>query len=299
MPGLKVEIAPVAEPVDLDMLKNHMHVDVTTDDEIIGVYLQSVRTKVEGFLGRSLITKGYVQSFDHFPRAHGHNEHGSDGRGNQSFYRGHHRHHLEIKLGRSPLVAVSRVEYLDPNGVLQTMLPRIDMPWDGGVEFLLGQKIIDLNGNIQEVTEVSDADEDGSSQSGDTVPTWPTSSGDTVDDGGLTWTCRGPAPVGDFIVDCRSEPGRIYPNINTNNYFWPYTQRVPNAVRVHFTAGYGDDPASIPGIFRTAIMIYVKGLYDFRDPFLTSPGAKPQEMPSHLRDMLWEDRILDFNPTEG
>ena len=74
---------------------------------------------------------------------------------------------------------------------------------------------------------------------------------------------------------------------------------MPNAVRIHFTAGYGVITDNVPAHFKTALMIYTKGLYDFRDPLLTTPGAKPTELPSHLRDLLWEDRIKDFAPTEG
>jgi Phage gp6-like head-tail connector protein len=299
MPGLKVETPPICEPVTLQMLKDHMRVSDTLQDELIGVYLQSVRTKVEGFLGRSLINKGYVQSLDHFPHYHGHDRMQADS--HSHYYLRGHRHPLEIKLARSPLMNVSKVEYLDLTGVMQTLVPRIDAPWQSETAFLLGAKILDSNGNIQEVTTIGETNEDGTSESGATVPTWATSlNATTGPDGALTWTCRGTAPVGDFIVDYHGEPGRIFPNVNVNSYFWPVnTQRVPNAVHIHFTAGYGDDPAAVPGIFKTAIMIYVKGLYDFRDPFITTPGAKPMEMPSHLRDLLWEDRIKDFSPTEG
>jgi uncharacterized phiE125 gp8 family phage protein len=226
MAGLKIATPAINEPVDLTMLKNHMHVDTTTDDDLINVYLETVRQKVEGFLGRSLINKTYRQSFDHFPHYHGRDRMAASS--DYGHYLRGHAHPLEIKLGRSPLVAVSNIEYLDLNGVLQTLMP--------------------------------DAD---------------------------------------FIVDYDGEPGRIFPNVTAGTYLWPATQRVPNAVRVTFTAGYGDDPDDVPALFRTAIMIYVKGLYDFRDPFLATPGAKAMEMPSHLRDLLWEDRIKDFAPTEG
>jgi hypothetical protein len=277
------------------MFKAHAHISTTDDDTIIGTYLDAARVKVEGFLGRSLINKVYVQTFDHFPRQHHH-----DGA-----HHGGERHydrpvrHLEIKLGRSPLVNVLRIEYLDTSGVLQTMLPRVDAVWQKDTIYIVGNQIVDPNGNIQEVDSGEEQGGGDPNHSGDDEPTWGTGVGDLVDDGEIKWRCKGPAPVGDFIVDTNSEPGRIYPNINTNSYFWPFTQRVPNAVRIYFTAGYGVNPDDVPSHFKTALMIYTKGLYDFRDPLLTTPGAKPTELPSHLRDLLWEDRIKDFAPTEG
>ena len=295
MPGLRIELDPVEEPVTLTMLKNHMHESTTDNDDLIAIYLSAARVKIEGFLGRSLINKGYVQTFDHFPRRN-HEDGGSFG---HDPGRRHYRH-LEIKLGRAPLVAVSRVEYLDLNGTLQTMLPRIDTPWAADTIYTVGQQILDSNGNVQEVATGEEEGGEDSSHSGSVVPTWGTSTSDPpVADGEITWKFIRAGTPGDFIVDTNGEPGRIYPNVNINNYFWPYTQRVPNAVRIHFTAGYGVITDNVPAHFKTALMIYTKGLYDFRDPLLTTPGAKPTELPSHLRDLLWEDRIKDFAPTEG
>jgi hypothetical protein len=297
MAGLKVVKAAANEPVTLQMLKDHMHVTDSNTDDLIGVYLAAARQKLEGFLGRSLINKGYRQSFDYFPHYHGHNRMAADS--HNGYYLRGHKHPLEIKLGRSPLIAVSNVQYLDLKGVLQTMLPRVDAPWEANTIYAVGNQIVDANGNIQEVATGEEEGGGDSSHSGDAIPTWGTHVGDTVPDGEITWTCKGAAPAGDFIVDTNGEPGRIFPNVNANNYCWPITQQVPNAVRVHFTAGYGDDAESIDGIFKVPLMIYTKGLFDQRDPLLTTPGAAPQELPSHLRDLLWEHRIKDFNPTEG
>jgi hypothetical protein len=293
MPGLRVIKAAANDPVPLDVVKNHMKVTFANDDALIEMYLEAATEKVEGFLGRSLITKTYVLSLDHFPHLH-------HGHGSYSGHHGYSRHHpLQIKLPRSPLARVQRIEYLDPQGVRQTMLPRIDQPWRSDTIYVLGAQILDPNGKIQEVT--GDEEEGGgdSAFSGGSIPTFGTTPGDTVNDGEIQWTCMGPAPPGDFLVDTNGEPGRIYPNINTNNYCWPITQRVPNAVQIPFVAGYGDNADAVPAIFKTPLMIYVKGLYDFRDPLLTTPGSAPQELPSHLRDLLWEHRIKDFAPTEG
>jgi hypothetical protein len=295
MPGLRVIKAAANDPVPLDVVKSHMKVTFANDDALIEMYLEAATEKVEGFLSRSLITKTYVLSLDHFP--HLHHAHSYGGHSEHHGYR--HHHPLQIKLPRSPLAQVPRVEYLDLQGVRQTMLPRLDQPWRADTIYVLGAQILDPNGKIQEVT--GDEEEGGGDPafSGGSIPTFGTNPGDTVDDGEIQWTCKGPAPAGDFLVDTNGEPGRIYPNINTNNYYWPYTQRVPNAVQIYFVAGYGDNADAVPAIFKTPLMIYVKGLYDFRDPLLTTPGSAPQELPSHLRDLLSEHRIKDFAPTEG
>jgi hypothetical protein len=273
--------------VPLEVVKNHMRVDTADDDALITIYLKAATKKVEGFLGRSLVNQGFVQSFDYFP----HLRHDS----------GHSRRHhpLQIKLARSPLAQVSRIEYLDLTGALQTMVPRVDKKWQASTIVIVGNQILDPNGNIQEVATGEEEGGEDPTTTGTDEPEWGTDLGDSVPDGEVTWECKGPAPAGDFIVDTNSEPGRIYPNVNTNNYCWPATQRVPNAVQVYFTAGYGVNADAVPSIFKTPLMIYTKGLYDFRDPLLTTPGSAPQELPSHLRDLLWEDRIKDFAPTEG
>jgi len=293
MPGLRVITPAAVTAVPLQMAKNHMKIDTTVDDDLITLYLESATEKVEGFLSRSLVNKDFAQFLDYFPHAHGHHDsHGHQGHNS--------RHHpLQIKLARSPVAKVSRIEYLDLNGTLQTMVPRVDQPWRADTIYIVGQQILDPNGNIQEVATGEEEGGGDPSHSGDNEPTWGTHPGDLVDDGEISWECKGPAPLGDFLVDTNSEPGRIFPNVNRNNYFWPYTQRVPNAVRIYFTAGYGVNADAVPSIFKTPLLIYTKGLYDFRDPLVTTPGSAPQELPSHLRDLLWEHRIKDFNPTEG
>jgi len=284
MPGLKVITPAATLAVPLQVAKNHMKIDTTVDDDLITMYLTAATDKIEGFLGRSLVNKSFVQALDYFP------------------HRGHHhsgRHPLEIKISRSPLAQVSKVEYFDLTGTLQTMVPKVDASWSSSTVYIVGFQILDPNGNIQEVATGEEEGGGDPSSSGETEPTWPTTPGDTVDDGEISWKCIGPAPAGDFLVDTNSEPGRIYPNVNRGSYCWPLAQRIPNAVRIYFIAGYGVNADAVPAIFKTPLLIYTKGLYDFRDPLLTTPGAKPTELPSHLRDLLWEHRIKDFNPTEG
>jgi hypothetical protein len=93
---------------------------------------------------------------------------------------------------------------------------------------------------------------------------------------------------GQFIVDTSSEPPRIFPNAGMN---WPPCLYVPNAVAIHFTAGYGDSPSKVPAVVKVAIRHLVR-LWD-SDPSLI--GQKNPE----VERLLWSCRVLDVAPTRG
>lgn len=67
--------------------------------------------------------------------------------------------------------------------------------------------------------------------------------------------------AGDFRVDTRTVPGRIYPNWSET---WPAVRGDENSVVVNFTAGYGDDGTSVPPVCRHLIMALVAHWYDSR-----------------------------------
>ena len=72
MPGLKIETSPGAsDPVTLDLVKLHLHVTSNNEDDLLTGYIKAATNIVEGFLGRSLSTRGYVQSLDFFPHTYG------------------------------------------------------------------------------------------------------------------------------------------------------------------------------------------------------------------------------------
>jgi uncharacterized phiE125 gp8 family phage protein len=218
MPGIKIETPSAELAVSLDMAKLHLNVTVTDWDPLITEYIQAATVVVEGFLGRSLINKGYVQSLDYFPRHF------------RPAWSHHHvnlrrMHPYEIKLLNPPLISVETVEYYDTDSALQTL--------------------------------------------------------------------SSPA---DFQVDTNAEPGRIMPKVGS---YWPATlHTIPNAVRIHFTAGYGDNTDSIPANFKTAIKQIVGLYYQFREPVTNLQGVNLAEIPQ-LENLLWNDRVMDFSPTEG
>lgn len=69
--------------------------------------------------------------------------------------------------------------------------------------------------------------------------------------------------AGDFQVDSRVIPGRIYPNWARA---WPPTRGDENSVVVRYTAGYGDSGFSVPPVARHLILLLVAHLFDARQP---------------------------------
>lgn len=73
--------------------------------------------------------------------------------------------------------------------------------------------------------------------------------------------------AGDFQVDPRTVPGRIYPNWSDT---WPGVRGDENSVVVNYTAGFGHDGSSVPPIYKHLIMIMVAHWYDTRQ--IVAPG---------------------------
>lgn len=296
MSSLKVQTPPAQEPITLDVVKNHLRVTINDDDSLIKIYMQSARELVESESGRSIVNKLYRQSHDHFPHRHGWADFGTG-----YFYQAPRYSHrmrgderFAIKLLRSPLVNVQKITYIGTDGLPHDLFA-VPQTWLALSDFEIGDQIGDPNGNLQQVTAVTEAEDGGESKSGATAPTWPAANaatGTTTADGDLTWTkvAQVPANGGDFLVDGDSEPGRILPVFGT---FWPQTLRVPNAVQVFFTSGYGDDGASAPANLKVAILLTTGISYQNRE------AVTPESL--HQIDfydrLIWAERVMDFHPT--
>src|SRR5690348_1328596 len=174
MSQLRVETPPAAEPVTLATLKAHLRVSTQADDVLLDTYLQAARETVEAASGRSLVNKLYRQSHDHFPRHDGHfGAYTGPLHYRQPYYNEHHRwieKHC-IKLLRSPLVNVQKIVYLDESNTPQTLLPA-PAQWSAKTEFEIGDQVVDSNGNLQEVTAVTESEDGSESISGANEPTW-------------------------------------------------------------------------------------------------------------------------------
>lgn len=299
MAALTIETPPAVEPIDVVSMKNVLKIpaSVTNDDVWIGELIQAAREQCEGFTGRSLVNKGYRQSLDSFPYF-------TDTVMSQMAYPPAYyslprysttlwNYSQMIKLFRSPLRQVTKITYTDSaSGHVLALLPSL-FNWQPLKEYVISEEIEDSNGNLQVVTSVTEGDEDSTSISGPNAPTWATVQGQNTTDGMLTWTCMGQATTGDFIYDADSEPPRLFP---LPGQFWPSVLYVPNAVQIHYTAGYGSDGKSVPAGIRTAMRQLVADWYYNREPVV--PGTVV-ELPNHVRALLWRHRVLDLAPTRG
>lgn len=301
MAGLQIEIPPGAEPMTLQTVKNHLRVTISNDDDLIGIYAQAAREDVVDFTSRALVNTGYVESYDSFPYF-------TDSMLSQMAYPPAYynlprysttlwNYSQMIKLMMSPLVEVSKINYTDTNGNTQSIYPVLEN-WLPDEEYVLGDQIEDPNGNMQQITAVAEpepaSDEEQDLVSGSATPSWSMVTNGTTVDGPFTWTNMGPAPTSGFFFDRISEPPRLFPA--PAGSFWPPVLYVPNAVRVHYVAGYGTDGKAVPAKAKVAILHLVSNWYENREP-ASSPELK--KLPYHLERLLWGLRVLDFAATRG
>jgi hypothetical protein len=298
MAAIAIESPPAAEPISLALMKSHLRVTLTADDDLIGLYIQAARELFESTTARSLVNKGFRQSLDAFPYF-------TDSMYSQASippaYSALPRYSTAmwnysqlIKLVFSPLVKVTSIDYIDSQTSELTSLYPDPEPWRASTEYVIGDQILDTNGNLQEVTTVTEGDFDDTSESGATRPAWESTLNASTADNDLTWTLVELDPeLGDFIYDKDSEPPRIFPNAAQN---WPSCLYVPNAVVIHYVAGYGNDGNGAPATARVAIMQTVANWYENREP-VTSPELK--KIPHHLEALYWENRVIDLAPTRG
>ncbi len=297
MAYLVEEIAPLAEPLTVASVKNFLKQSASTDDDYILDLIQSAREEVEGFTGRSIVNKGYRQSLDSFPYF-------VDSMMSQMAYPPSYyslprysttlwNYSQMIKLLRSPLQAVSSISYSNSaTGAIAYLYPAL-FNWQRLHEYSISDAIEDPNGNMQVVTAAAESDEDSTSMSGPNTPNWSAILNGTTTDGALTWTCQGPpADTGDFIYDADSCPPRIFP---LPGQTWPPVLYVPNAVQIHFTAGYGNDGKAAPAAMRQAMRLIIADAYFNREASVAGMvSANPA-----LQRLLWRWRVTQLSPTRG
>lgn len=92
-----------------------------------------------------------------------------------------------------------------------------------------------------------------------------------------------------YIVDAYSEPARVVP---ISTFFWPATKDKINAVRVRFTAGYGDDPEDVPAPIRSGMLLMIGNLYENR--YTVGIGGTVNEIPMVIDALLAPYRIWSF-----
>lgn len=103
------------------------------------------------------------------------------------------------------------------------------------------------------------------------------------------------SPSTDFIQDSINEPARIFPPFGS---MWPPVLYVPNAVRIHFTAGYGSAPGqqTLPSRAKMAMLMLLANWYENREAAVATNFT---EIPNHVQMLLWSVRVMDMQPTRG
>jgi uncharacterized phiE125 gp8 family phage protein len=89
----------------------------------------------------------------------------------------------------------------------------------------------------------------------------------------------------DYVVDLYA--GQVLP-VST----WPDTSDVPNAVRLTYTAGYGDEIRDVPDAIRHAILLLVGHWYENREA--VAVGATPAEVPMAVDALIAPFRIMSL-----
>jgi len=307
MAGLTVEFPAAVDPVSLAQAKNFLRVDGFTDDDTLITGLISAATiACENFTRRSFITKGFLMTLDAFPYF-------TDTMLSQLAYPPSYyalpkysttlwNYSQMIKLWRPPLVSVDRITFMNSSTLsFEDLVPQ-PSPWYPQTVYNVGDQVADSNGNVQQLFSASPS-LNPTGKSGIKPPVWNTTlAGFTSESAPATavWVNVGTIPQGEFgafIVDKVSEPARLFPGILSNNKagFWPSVLFVPNAVQIHYHAGFGTDPVSVPANIIAAILLTVSDSYENREP-VKEDG---EQLPRHVRQMLWPHRIMDMSPTRG
>lgn len=106
---------PTAEPLDLAEVKLHCRVDVTDDDLLLGTMLGAVRDYAENLLAKQLVVARWKQVMDSFP--------GAMQAAIAPYGQPYANPGNAIKLSRFPVRRVVSIQYLDQQGVEQTVDP--------------------------------------------------------------------------------------------------------------------------------------------------------------------------------
>ena len=116
---------PSVEPVSLAEMKEHLRLVGTSLDATVGLLIHAAREVAEGWMGRSFVKKGYIQTLDAFPAY-------TQAAQSQAAYPPSYyslprygtawlNYSQMIKLFYGPLVSVESIRYLGTDGAWHTL----------------------------------------------------------------------------------------------------------------------------------------------------------------------------------
>ena len=111
---LQLVTPPVDEPVTLAEAKLHLRVDFDEDDALILALISAARQAAETITGRQFITARWKMVLDRFT--------GQEGMANSCESNFSLPSHA-LLLSKCPVQTITSIQYLDMNGVMQTMPP--------------------------------------------------------------------------------------------------------------------------------------------------------------------------------
>ena len=129
MPSILVT-APTEEPVSLAEAKLHLRVDDNADDALIAALITAARQHAENDTRRALVTQTWRLALDQFPvpgvnigSANWYGPQWGNSPGPLTTLRADGRTGFELFLDHSPVVSVDLIQYIDQDGVTQTLAP--------------------------------------------------------------------------------------------------------------------------------------------------------------------------------
>lgn len=120
--SLRVMVAPTAEPISLDVARQHCRIDNNDDDNLLEMYLTAARVMAENYLGRVLMTQTLVSTLQRHPDPRPYSGDGSWLTYGLLFPTPQRRRHT-IELARAPVQSVSSVILRDDIGADTTIDP--------------------------------------------------------------------------------------------------------------------------------------------------------------------------------
>lgn len=108
----KVTSPPASEPLTLSDVKDHLKVDYSDNDTLIGVIIQAAREHVEFYTGRAVMEQTIQEHYYQFPCATDTNP----------------RAGIEVRF--APLKSLTFVKYKDSDGATQTLTVTTDYTFD-------------------------------------------------------------------------------------------------------------------------------------------------------------------------
>lgn len=107
-----ITVQPTQEPITLDEAKNYLRVDNDDENDLISDLIVSVREKMESLLWRPLLTQSWKLIFDSSELAYG-----------GWYWQNYFYPNQIIQVNKCPIQAIDSIQYLDTNGVQQTLAP--------------------------------------------------------------------------------------------------------------------------------------------------------------------------------